>query len=686
MKAKELLRLYQNGERNFVGANLQGQSFQGQDLSGVDFSKADIRGTNFSDAKLIGVNFCRAEAGLQFRWVVVFQLFIFLLAVFSGFLAIYNEVLVAASIVNIQQPELIPLGWMFVVVEIAFFAFLLHIGISFAITFAIAVPVALALGIFFFGAIFGAIAEVFVISLAVTVVIAGVVVGAGIVAEAVPDVIIFAILGAVAGAITFGGAGTGDLSFAIASILISAYVGWLALKGNAKYSMIKSAAIAFVTCRGTSFRGADLTDVSFNHAQLKSVDLRNATLTRASWLHALNLDCLRPGTSFLGNPQIRTLVETGQGQGIDLTDKNLRGINLTNAQLKNANFKSADLSEATLVEANLTGAKLIQTRLDQTNLTRAILTGGTIEDWGITRNTNLQGVSCKYVYMRQVNTDDPDPNRRRKPDNYEETFADGEFGDFIKPIVDTLDLYHNSNVDSRAMAIAFKQLAENNPDAELEIVAIERRGTDKFLLKARTVRSANHSILSQEYFATYNQIRALAPRDLQLLLDEKDDRIYSLTNTVETLRNRPTFYINGNYIAGDHMTEKRETKIKTRGGNVNVVGGDNSGVINLGDIHNAIQQLPSDPTQPNLKALLHQLQTAIAEESELDDTEKAAALVQVKKLAEAGQAPQDSRMKQLATKATHILKGIAAGLTEGAKLVTAWDKVGTAIMAVFSLH
>jgi len=42
-------------------------------------------------------------------------------------------------------------------------------------------------------------------------------------------------------------------------------------------------------------------------------------------------------------------------------------------------------------------------------------------------------------------------------------------------------------------------------------------------------------------------------------------------------------------------------------------------------------------------------------------------------------------MKQIATKATHFLKDIAAGLTEGAKLVTAWEKVGPAIMSVFGL-
>jgi hypothetical protein len=36
-------------------------------------------------------------------------------------------------------------------------------------------------------------------------------------------------------------------------------------------------------------------------------------------------------------------------------------------------------------------------------------------------------------------------------DNWDETFKDGDFADFIKPIVDTLDFYHNSGVDPRVI-------------------------------------------------------------------------------------------------------------------------------------------------------------------------------------------------------------------------------------------
>lgn len=92
--------------------------------------------------------------------------------------------------------------------------------------------------------------------------------------------------------------------------------------------------------------------------------------------------------------------------------------------------------------------------------------------------------------------------------------------------------------------ISFKQLAENNPEAELEMAAMEKRGKDKFLLRAATAPDANHSKLNAEYFKTYNQIKALAEAEVQALLAEKDSRISSLEGMVETVLQRPSFYTN----------------------------------------------------------------------------------------------------------------------------------------------
>ena len=71
---------------------------------------------------------------------------------------------------------------------------------------------------------------------------------------------------------------------------------------------------------------------------------------------------------------------------------------------------------------------------------------------------------------------------------------------------------------------------------------MEKKGQDKFLLKAKTTLDSNHSQLNAEYFTTYNQVRALAEADVQKLLLEKDSRISSLESMVETALQRPSFY------------------------------------------------------------------------------------------------------------------------------------------------
>ena len=362
---------------------------------------------------------------------------------------------------------------------------------------------------------------------------------AGTLAEAFVIIGAFAMAGVGAfigdGIGVFAIAGTGEVPFigAAAFISFSAYIGWRAIKGDEKQALIRNIAVAFAATAGTSFRGANLTDADFTGATLKNTDLRDAILTRTCWRNTKKLDLIRPGNTYLKNSQVRQLLLTGQGQDKNFDNLPLRGINLQEAKLQGASFISADLSKANLQDANLSGAKLKQTQLDATDFTGATLTGSYIEDWGITSHTNFTGVRCEYVYMRVPTKNNPDP--QRKPDNREEVFADGEFGDFIKPIVDTLDLYHNQGVDPRAIAISFKELTENNPDAELEIVAMEKRGGDKFLLRVEATPEADKSQLSADYFNTYNQIKGLPEQELKALIADNSQQIRKLENVVTTV-------------------------------------------------------------------------------------------------------------------------------------------------------
>ncbi|MGB3652514.1 MAG: pentapeptide repeat-containing protein [Rivularia sp. (in: cyanobacteria)] len=605
---------------DYSGQNLRGKSFKGQNLKNADFSDADIRGANFTNAILTGANFSRAKAGLQKRHAIFLVFVSCLLAGISGLFLSINGFL--ASLIFDSSLENRVSGWIGIVISIICFFVFVRQGIqaalgAFAIAFAIAFAGAGAAAGAAAGAFAGAVAGAFAVA-AVAGAFAGtfaVAAVAGAVAVAFAGAFALAVAGAFAGAFavafalavaaaaafagtfagTFAVAVAVAVAFAVAGTVVSTYIGWRAIKGDKKHAIIRNSAVAFSALGGTSFRNADLTDANFTFANLKNTDLRNAILTRTCFRKVKKLDFVRPGNTYLKSFQLLQVLVTGNGRNKNFDREDLRGINLRGADLVDSSFIAADLSTANLQDSDLSRAKLVQTQLDATDFTGATITGAFIEDWNITTHTNFNGVRCEYVYMRLPTKDNPEP--LRKPDNREEVFGDGEFGDFIKPIVDTLDLYHNQGVDPRAIAIAFKELAENNPEANLEIVAMEKRGEDKFLLRAKVAPEMKKSELSQQYFESYNHLKTLSPQEQiqhylnQISVQNKEiegqqRQISSLENMVGTALGRPQMQVDNYHNQGDTMSEKETAnynldRAKFGGGFAGTGGSQTSG--NLGD-------------------------------------------------------------------------------------------------------
>ena len=465
MKASEVLKRYGDGRRDFSGECLRGESFKGMNLTGADFSEADIQGTNFTNADLRGAKFCGVKAGLQRSWAIFLVAVSWLLSALSGIFSFWIGALITL-VSNASSIENFITGMVSLIVPAVFFLVTIRKGLA-----------------------VGSVAGVFGVAGAFTVAVVGavagarVVVGAGAFAVAIAGAFAVAVAGAVAGvfavagavAVTgvFAGAFTVARVGSVAFVLLGAYIGWRALSGDERDAWVRAAAIAFAATGGTSFKDADLTNADFTAARLKSTDFRRAILTHTRWRDANKLDRARPGTSYLQDNKVRELVITGDGQnkeydhllnlkGINLQGANLVGANFTGSVLKNGTLQGADLTDAVLTGAdlnrtnlqdtNLSRAKLKQAQLDATDLTGATLTGAYIEDWGITTETKLNGVRCDYVFMRLPTQDDPNPHR--KPDDWNKNFAEGEFVDFIAPMVLTLDLYHNRVDDPRLIAVA----------------------------------------------------------------------------------------------------------------------------------------------------------------------------------------------------------------------------------------
>ena len=719
----------------FHGANLRGRDFLGENLAGADFRHADIRGADFSNAILVSANFSNARAGLPTSWAIGLAALSLILSLFAGLISGYGGALIG-DLLNDHAYGHFFFGVVSLITLAIFLIVIFFQGLGTTLaTLAEVVAACLIAALAFFpekepqtdfdrivGAVLAALA------------LAGAMAGVGNMAVAVAIGRVMALPGARAltGVMASIGTGLGTLLgvrsqqsayliagfVSLAAIAFGVYVGWQAIAGSRKYKIIYSLAIAIISQGGTSFRGANLTDADFTQATLKSVDFRNATLTRTCWFQAQKLDCARVEGTYLEDSRVRQLAITKDGQNQKFHRLNLRELNLNDANLQSANFINTDLGEASLQNANLKGAKLVQTQLYQATLTEACLTGVCIENWGISTDTRLDGVKCEYVYMRLPTEDDPDP--WRKPDKRNETFKEGDFADFIAPIIKTLDLYQTQDVDMRqvakrfktldlfhyngidptAAAIAVMQLAENHPEAKLEVVALEGRGQEKIRLQAIVASDANRSELYTEYFEKYTEIRSLSYADLQALLlgiKEKDERIHSLEKLLENAIQQPKFYIERYQNQGEFVMSQSKGNINISGTQGNVSGvaaagedlsmtGVAMGAIS-GNVTNTINQLPdsSESDELDMKEVLTELQSAIEADTNLSDEDKAEALEQVKAIAEAGQKPEDGAMQKMANKAMKFLKGTIADLPSTVELVQTCGKLLPLITKFFGL-
>jgi len=685
MKAKQIINRYAAGKCDFRGENLRWQNFKGADLSGADFSNADIRGANFSNANLRGVKFNNTKAGYINDRILVILL---------GSLI---------TIINVA-PGLFAPG-LLILLFCVFLYYLLGLIIKFIIT-SISFN---NLGNYIFG-YYGTELDKIVNRLNSNLIDSQI---SNWVEEhrkstikrecrfLISYISPFIFCGALT-SIALYTSEVFDLHFLFSGIdwippilivVIALMIPSYATEdlNNSKGKIRKTGMISlidFVEGR-TNFQSADLTDADFSSANLAKAYFEGAVLTRTKWFKVeypkLNLKTSRQRwhgeTKFL----TKQLLISGNGSNTNFDYMDLSSTNLCGANLTHTSFVGTDLSHSNLQEANLVGANLKQAKLEGTDLRGAILTGAYIEDWGITSTTKLENVQCEYVYMCVPTKEKPNP--LRKPDNLRETFAEGEFADFIQPLFDTLDLYHSQGVDPRAISIALKNLSDNHPDDNLQFVAMERRGNTGLNLRFTTTPGANKSELSHEYFSSYARIRKELPIAVQIQLADQYSEIRTLKGTIEqfiqtgthrsTIQAETIQVIQGELI----VTENRGINIQA-GNNANISGlvsGD--GIVNLGTISgnvtNAINQLPdpSESEQPNLKALLTQLQQAIETDTNLPDPDKSDLLEQVQALAEAKQTEEPAKREGITRKAMKMFDATLKSLPDTAKIAEACSKL-----------
>lgn len=619
----------QSERKDYAYGNLRNQDFSGRNLTHTNFSFANIRGANFRNANLSHADFTGAKAGLapfQAAGMLVLAVILISLAgagsilvgmitlgAFSSrFITAVTPMpavilllsLTAFGVITLRQGFLagalaatvtisagIPVGW--VLGPIAFGAlkeYLAGTG-----------PVGLAMACALLSTFLTAIATVLILSVADRRIYRRIGLGLGGLGSLGLGILAWQIAvvvaqdpvreGIVAKSLDIGRRGTFSEQmavFAIASlvILLGYRQGQDAIAESGKNELMRNLGMTLAAWRGTCFENATLNQANFTQARLKNSDFRNARLTQTNWFQARGLDLARLGTSYLNHSQLRQLVVTRQAPNQIFNDLDLTGLNLSQADLAGASFIGANLSQGIFINANLANTKLVRTQFADADLRWACLTGACIQDWGITTTTNLEGVDCEFIYLRLPTPDNPEPYR--KPDNRLKTFAVGEFADFIAPLLKTLDLYHNQQVDPRAIAIAFQELVKNHPEAQLELLAMEKRGRNKFLLKVKTSQTTNRSALNQEYFNAYNHFKAMPQAHLNTLLAAADQ---PYRNLVSLYRGLPPALVRTASTAQsdqDHLLETLESQVSVG----NIPQSLREGLIQLFQQFTTTQELP----------------------------------------------------------------------------------------------
>ncbi|WP_424094337.1 pentapeptide repeat-containing protein [Moorena producens] len=181
--------------------------------------------------------------------------------------------------------------------------------------------------------------------------------------------------------------------------------------------------------------------------------------------------------------------------GANLSQANFSQANLSHANLTGANLSEANLSEANLSQANLTGANLTAVQGLNTNFEQALLTGACIQDWNINRATNLDGIICYYVYLR-------DSKQERRP--HTGNFAPGEFTKLFKKALETLDLIFINGVNLQAFIPSFQKIKVESGAQELAIQSIENKGDGTMVIRINIPREFNKAEIEKNFKHNYD--------------------------------------------------------------------------------------------------------------------------------------------------------------------------------------
>lgn len=277
---------------------------------------------------------------------------------------------------------------------------------------------------------------------------------------------------------------------------------------------------------------AQLTLADLHQAELMRADIREANLNKAN-LSEANLSEANLNRTYLRQTNlIKTNISKTDLVGANLSEaqikmanfchSNLCGAFFTRANLNKTDFYRADLSNVDFHQANLINVRLKEACLKNADLSRTLslktnfegsnLTGACVEDWNINHKTNLNHVTCYFIYLKS----NWNFNRQilefveRRPSNKERNFKPGEFTKLFQKMFQTVDLIFLDGIDWKAFLISLDELQNEYGRENISVQSIEKKSKEAFVVHLDVPPEANKAAIENKAIQLYeNNIKAL---------------------------------------------------------------------------------------------------------------------------------------------------------------------------------
>jgi uncharacterized protein YjbI with pentapeptide repeats len=432
----------------------------------------------------------------------------------------------------------------------------------------------------------------------------------------------------------------------------------------------KKAIREFKNAVGTNFKGAVLKGMDFSGATLNNCGFDNADTSHVNWSHVQgarsSIDFTDVRMQLLisrkGNSSIYT--------NLDLSERNLNGV-----ELVKANLSGADLTRSNLRKADLTLANLANTKAGNADFSHATLTGACIQNWTINSETQFDGLVCEHIFL----TPDRDPQNRRPLFG---SFEPGDFAKLVDKFADSLDFILRRGTDPALFRQSLNQFQQDNPEAKIKMMV--DLDADRVLVQATLPEGMDKVKPYEAFLENQAQLLQAAQQYIRYLEGRLEETAKSQT-MMERLfysSQRPIQVLQANNPTGPLMPDNRNQSqaggdiISVGDGNQGVVGKDLQGVAGRdisGTLNLSLAALSetADPKAKELGALITQLKTAIeAPDSELEARHKTRALEYLDNLTKLAQNPTENHLKT----AKENLDDLADIAEKGSKIATFAEK------------